>query len=243
MGGVRHATEVWFGEFRDLLLPRGCAGCDRPDYALCPQCVESFRMVSTWKEPVGDIVCYACASYRGCARRAVLSWKDHGDLELDAVFAQSMARLIPSCGVVGRLLSHGPFTDSAGPVLVVPAPSSFVSISRRGRKHVMPLAQAVAGALSSCGIEACVAEALRMRGVKSKAVQTSSGAARADRLAGRIGVASPTAVAGARVLLVDDIITSGATIRQCAQIIEQASGTVAAAVSLAHTPVPGHYAS
>ena len=243
MGGVRVAMEAWASEIRDLLLPRGCAGCDRPDYALCPHCASEFHQYATWRESASGLTCHACASYRGFARHAVLSWKDHDDLELDAAFAQFMAELVPACGVVTRLRSGGPPADSTGPVLVVPAPSSFTSMSRRGRNHTLPLARAVAEALSACGIEACAVEALRMRGVRSKAVQTSSGAARSSRLAGHISVVHARSLAGARVILVDDIITSGATIRQCAQAIEQASGTVVSACALAHTPAPGHQTS
>lgn len=243
MGGARVAMEAWLGEIQDLLLPRGCAGCDRPDYALCPRCAAEFHQYVTWRESVSGVVCHACASYRGVARRAVLSWKDHDDLELDAVFAQAMAQLIPACGIADRLRRVDAFAASTGPVLVVPAPSSFASVSRRGRKQVTPLVKAVVDGLAACDIEARAAEALRMRGVRSKAVQTSSGADRAGRLAGHISVARPSSIAGARVVLVDDIITTGATIRLCAQAVERASGTVAAAVALAHTPTPDHHAS
>lgn len=242
MVGVPGVMGAWLAEIRDLLIPRGCAGCDRPDYALCPRCATEFRQCEAWREPVSGVACYACASYRGFARRAVLSWKDHGDLELDAVFSDAIARMVRSCVAAGRLDRSGVPVGSQAPVLVVPAPSSFASVSRRGRRQVTPLANAVAEGLAACGVEARAVEALRMRGVHAKAVQTASGRDRAGRIAGRIVPVRPVPMAGARVILVDDIITTGATIRQCAQVVERESGTVVAAVALARTHAPGRYA-
>lgn len=83
-GFARMLTEV-VGSLRDVLLPRGCAGCDMPDAVLCDDCRASGGGFM--------VVRYAWATVSGRAiglrrisrplRRAILRWKDHGDEECD----------------------------------------------------------------------------------------------------------------------------------------------------------------
>ena len=63
----------------DLLFPRGCAGCDKPDDVLCEDCMALFSHSSA---QIFDGVAmgswFACGWYRGTVRKAVLAWKDQG---------------------------------------------------------------------------------------------------------------------------------------------------------------------
>ena len=104
-------TTVWNGML-GLLLPRGCAGCDKPDEVLCPDCRALFRehvtlpllssatgtstaagsAMSTTTSLVTNMAAIpvtitAGGVYQGRVRRAILSWKDHGDAECDKAFS------------------------------------------------------------------------------------------------------------------------------------------------------------
>lgn len=221
---------------RNLIFPRGCAGCDAPDEILCPHCAAAFSYCRLRDlGPRGDggvrLPAWSAATYQGVARHAILEWKDHDDVELDRVFASIMASLVERCGIAGQL------TDESQPVMVVPAPSSLTSMRRRGRWHTLPLARAVANALQAQSIEVSVSTALESHTEGGKSVQQISSAQRAQRIGGNIRVTSPSAYRGSTVILVDDIITTGSTLRQCAQALRQSGAYVLGALALAEVVV------
>jgi predicted amidophosphoribosyltransferase len=219
---LSHALRIW----RDILLPRGCAGCDRPDEVLCADCRALFEQCRRRElsEGRGEWV-LASAVYQGAVRHAILAWKDHDDTELDGPFGAIMAALclksaiMPAC--TGKV------------VMVVPAPSSRDSMRRRGRWHTVPLARAAVRALRDNGVDARVVKALASTATGGRSVQQSSSAGRARRVGGHIVVDRRQLVPGAAVILVDDIITTGSTLRQCILAFERADVSVLGALALA----------
>ena len=226
------------GITRDVLLPRGCAGCDRPDAVLCPQCRELFAQCRP-RALQGSVSghAYAAAIYQGAARRAILSWKDHDDTELDGPFSEIMTGLLartPLCDLARPAPQRStPRQSTPQRVLVVPAPSSRASMRGRGRRHMMPLASAVSHELQVLGLDAQAVPALASHTVGGRSVQQASSAQRARRIGGHITVTRDATVEDRMVILVDDIITTGATLRQCAQTLQQAGAQVLGALALA----------
>lgn len=210
----------------DLLLPRGCAGCDKPDAVLCDECRALFAH-SHVRElddgPSGRV--WAAAAYQGRARHAVLAWKDHDDTELDTVFARCMTALLRESAL--------PSLCAARTVMVIPAPSSAASIRRRGRKHILPLARAVAAELRRQGCNARACEALASNTSAQRSVQQISSAHCARRIGGHIRVKDGVIPPRTAVILVDDIITTGSTLRQCARTLHEVRATVLGALVLA----------
>ncbi|WP_225431740.1 ComF family protein [Bifidobacterium platyrrhinorum] len=174
---------------------------------------------------------YACAVYEGAVRRAVLGWKDHGDEECDRAFATALCTLAERVDVLRRLGASG--KDG---VLVVPAPSSARSTRRRGRRHLMPSARALAAWCGRSGIDARVRRVLANAVDGGKAVETVGARGRAARLGGRIRVRGSAGLAGSRVILVDDIITTGATMRSCVAALDAAGAARVVCLALAATP-------
>jgi ComF family protein len=211
---------------RDALFPRGCAGCDRPDEVLCGDCRSLF---TNWRSRElvshGTAQTWSASTYQGVVRHAILAWKDHDDTELDTVFGEVMT----------SLLEHSAISVSCRQqtaVLVVPVPSSRTSIRRRGRRHIDPLAKAVANALCGHGLDAKPYRALTSIASGGRSVQQASSAQRAQRIGGRIALGSDALMQGQQVVLVDDIITTGSTLRQCAQTCRQAGAEVIGAMTL-----------
>ncbi|MBT1171035.1 ComF family protein [Bifidobacterium sp. SO4] len=236
-GGV--LPHVW-PAIRDVLLPRGCAGCDRPDEVLCPDCRALFDGCHE-RELQGRTSgsAYAAAIYQGFARHAILDWKDHDDVELDGPFAEIIVDLLGRSGLPETLSETLRHAASHGPVLVVPAPSSRQSTRRRGRRHLMPLAEALADALCGMGVDAVPARVLASTAGGGRSVQQVSSAQRAQRIGGHVeAIPLPDRpLRGAVAVLVDDIITTGSTLRQCMASLRGAGAVPVGALALAHAVV------
>ena len=225
------------GSALDLLAPRACAGCDSPDLLLCPSCRSLlFRPLWVHAPAYALGLALACAPYRGPVRRIILAWKDHDNRPLDEPLGQAVAGLSPA---LSRLIDPLLRSKPAKAILVVPAPSSAASLRRRGRVHLKPILLSLVQALQRQGLTARVEPALVMNSVRTKSVQAGGRRNRSRRLAGRIAVSDPSQLAGHPVLVVDDIITTGSTIRQCACALEAAGALPLAALALAAVP-PGH---
>ena len=221
---------AWLGAIRDVVLPRGCAGCDAPDAVVCGECRELLDRTVAFDMPGTSMgLGYACAWYGGAVRRVILGWKDHHDEECDGPLSEAWP------GVPARCRGAG--VGGMRPVLVVPAPSPSAPVHRRGRRHTAVLAAAVARACRDMGIDARVVPLLTMDHVRGRSVQMGGGQ-RSRRVSGRIAVRRPELCRHAHVIVVDDIVTTGATMRQCVDALRSSGAQVVTCLSVAYTPQP-----
>ena len=225
-GFARMLTEV-VGSLRDVLLPRGCAGCDMPDAVLCDDCRASGGGFMSFAMP-GTVSgrAIACGAYRGPLRRAILRWKDHGDEECDGPFADMMADALLSSGLLA--------SDPMPVTTLVPAPSSPRSMRERGRWHMRNVTNSLARSLRRRGMDVDTAALLRTMKTSGKSVQMHGAAQRSRRLQGHIVIAARPPYPR-NVILVDDIVTTGTTARQCVQALNAAGIHVTTVICLART--------
>ena len=215
------------------ILPVQCAGCRAWDEVLCPSC---RRLAQVEPTPTliegarGDIPALAMGDYAGPLRRIVLTAKHSARTDVTGFLAEAGARLGASLarvlGVAGSPAGAGGSrqgratpTGGAVDVWVVPAPSSWKR-RLRGRQVAMPLACAVARALAASaqpGVRVRVVDAVRLR----VGASSQSGKAGAQRTVGRMGAMRALAVPprGVLVVAVDDVVTTGATIREMERVV------------------------
>ena len=194
----------------DLVLPRTCAGCGVPGSVLCPGCAGRLahpRLAAPRRVPWGFPPTVAAGAYDGPVRPAVVAFKDRGRAELARPLGAALALAV---GAVVRAVPEG-----TGSVLLVPVPSSRAALRARGRDHVRELTVRAVAELRAVGVPAARAGLLARRG----RVRDSAGLEAAERranLAGSFTAVRTPVAAGALVVLVDDVVSSGATLTEAA---------------------------
>ena len=210
----------------DLVLPLECGGCGAPATRWCDACASALavrpdhpRVVTPRVDPGVPVL--SLGRYAGARREAIVAVKEHGRADLVAPLSGALAAGLQ------RLVGWG-VVDL--PLTVVPAPTRRSAARRRGGDPVTRIAVAAVGAHP--GVR--VVRALRVHGFARDSVGLS-GAARQANLAGRIRVrrAVTGTVVGA-VVLVDDIVTTGATAAESVRALANAGVPVAAVLALAN---------
>ncbi|MBA3877102.1 MAG: hypothetical protein C0498_09235 [Anaerolinea sp.] len=223
----------------DLALPATCAGCDREGTTLCAQCRPALdaRLHLAPGTPVGlpgDIPALLvqvewCASFGGVARRALHRLKYTGDRRLAEPLGHAVGRRWARAGAGGEVL--------------VPVPASPDRVRDRGYDQAELIARA-AGRV--CGLPVCL---LLERSRVTTAQFDLDRSARSGNVAGafrmrtrtEVGVEvgaldghdGPVRLAGAWVVLVDDVLTTGSTLGACARVLMDHGALAVSAVTVA----------
>ena len=198
-----------------LLAPPLCTACRLPTRSaavLCPACTRALEHLGPAPVPLAGLDVWAPVAYEGPARALVRYLKFHGATAL----ARQMAAAIVA-GAPAGVLAH--------PLVAVPSPPA--RRRRRGFCHAGLLAEAIA---ARTGLP--VLPLLERAGPAGRQV----GRARSQRLRTPPRFRSVGTGTGA-VVLVDDVVTTGATLAACARALRQKGWRCGHAVAYARTPV------
>jgi len=214
--------------FLDLVLGGRCVGCGRPGRALCRACEDGLPEGPhpAWPTPppAGLAMPWAAAPYAGTVREMVVAHKER------RVFAlrRPLARLL--AGAVRPLAS--------GPVILVPVPSRPGTSRARGHDPTYALTRAAGRLLRIEGYAVAAARLLASRGGVADQAGLDA-AARASNLAGSMCCPSDGVrrLSGRRlrVVVCDDVLTTGATAREAQRALEAAGLEVAGIAAVAAT--------
>ena len=194
-----------------MLLPVTCPACGTPGAAPCSACRAAIRPAPALALPEGLDGCAAALAYEGPARELVARLKYRNARSAVPFLTASMAALV----------------DASTVDVVTWAPTTTARRRSRGFDHAQLLARAVARRLG------LPCRALLWRR-PSDGPQT--GRSLAQRRRGPIF--DPRRTVPARVLLVDDVVTSGATASAAARGLRAGGARQVQLVVAARTPLP-----
>lgn len=238
-------------ELARLLLPVACP-CGELDVRWCARCAALLSGTPARAERgaprldrldgVPPVPVWALTPYTGPVRDVVVHWKDRGRTDLDHLLAPALRRSTAALGPAFAHALDGAGREPSGParLAVVPVPSTGAARRARGREPVTVLARAVAHGLRDAGVPGRVVSALARRG--SGRDQVGLGArARGRNLSGAVHMTRHGSRAlGQRsvCILVDDVLTTGATLAAVERALERHGHDVLGATVLAATPPP-----
>lgn len=201
----------------ELLLPHPCAGCAGPDGPLCAQC-----RTLLWRRPrrcaprPGCPPVWAAGPHGGYDRRVLLAFKEGGADALAVPLGERLARVYAASGW------------ASPDTLLVPVPG------RGASSGTGPVARLTGSCLAASGGAAAGRSMSLLR--HRVGARRQVGLGRAERLRNRTGVfvsdRVPPRARGTPVVVVDDVVTTGATVAEAARALRAAEARVVGAIVL-----------
>ena len=213
------------GALLDLLFPPRCVFCrrllHRGDEGICPRCQQELPWaLGAEAEQTGEFfsLCASPLWYQDQVRASFHRYKFKGVRG----YSRTYGRLVAQC-VQDHLAGRYD--------LITWVPLSRARLRQRGYDQAMLLASAAALALDDVAAET-------LRKVRDTEAQSGLGKNDASRRANVLSayqVTDPALVEGRRVLLIDDIVTTGSTLSECARVLRTAGATDVVCAALARS--------
>jgi len=187
----------------NLIFPPRCVFCNTLGSAFCRGCLAKARSVFTTRRVGDSLDVFVCYAYEGVVRDCIK-------------YAKYSARRFAALRVLAREGTARLRSDYSD-FVIVPIPLSVFKLKRRGFNQAELIARELA-----CAFGSCCASRVLIRSRDTAAQYALGKGARRKNVEGAFAVESPGKVCGRKVLLVDDICTTGATLCAGAQALLEA---------------------
>lgn len=208
--------------FLDLIYPNRCPGCHKPAVSICESCKIFWEKppisIKLNKNSVSVLSVFSVAQYRNEVRAVLLAYKEDGEREAGKVLTEALLQARRG------IINHSVCT-------FVPIPSNPKSVRRRGRDFMLDLCNQVAIQSGD--------KVLSIMKVK-RDVQDQSKLNERERSQNLVGAFDCTPknlklLVKFPIILVDDLLTTGATLREAQRALRQRGVIPIGAITAAHT--------
>jgi len=225
--GMARAARAALSEVEAFALPQRCPACAEaaaPQRLLCDRCwervprMEGALCARCLMREAADPS--SCCSHPGHRVWAAWVYEERAALLVQALKFESRRGLAPAlAGLVADALPI-----DYRPDLVVEVPLHPTRLRERGYNQAGLLADALAVLLKAPRLERAIAR------VRPTPPQSGlSARARRRNLEGAFALVRPEALHGRKVLIVDDVVTTGSTLAACLEVLHRCGARAAAA--------------
>ena len=210
-----------FSELSHLIFPTRCYGCNSLGMSICTSCRHEW-IPHYYKTHIDALNVHSAMMYTPTASKIILAAKENGLQGADDLLITAIIHVLNKAR-----LERGYFT-------LVPIPSSKQSQRRRGRRFIVELTKTISQT-TGIGMSDCLKV--------SRQVSDQSGLTKAQRISNMHEAFSlkPGAILRGDAILIDDVVTTGATLREAARALNSqgshAFGSVCAVTACVAQPL------
>src|SRR3954447_753109 len=213
----------WWERALDLVFPPRCAACGERGYLICPACAAAIVYIRVPACPTcgrggaGPGICPVCRAYPPALDGMVAATTFAGPVR-ECIHALKYEGQRPYAATLAGIAAPA-FAALAVADALVPVPLHPRRERRRGFNQSLLIARKLAGDT----MPIMPGWLTRMRDTPQQVGQDR--ASRHANVADAFACPDPAAICGRRILLVDDVATTGATLDACARTLQSAGAT------------------
>ncbi len=208
-----------FSELSQLLFPSRCFGCQKLGPSICSDCRSSWHS-HYYRTKFDSLTVHSSLLYTPTASKIILAAKESGMKKADELIIDALCLALQRSKLDTRVSR------------LVPIPSSKLSQRRRGRSFIVDLVESIS---HKTGIE--MIDCLEL----SRRVKDQSGLHRQERATNLAGAFRLSSQVRGELILVDDVVTTGATLREAFRAVNSqgfhAIGSVSAITACVAQPL------
>lgn len=210
-----------FTELSQLVFPTRCFGCNHLGLSICTSCRREW-IPHHYRTDINSFHVYSAVLYTDTASKIILAAKENGIRGADNLVISAILHVLNKNNVDRSCMT------------LVPVPSSKQSQRRRGRSFIVDLTQQISQT-SGIAMKDCLEV--------SRRVSDQSGLTKKQRslnMQGAFSLKNGTHLRG-DVVLIDDVVTTGATLREAARALNSQGshpfGTVSSVTACVAQPL------